>query len=129
MATNYAIIETGGKQYRVQPGKSISVEKIEGAEGSTVELDRVLLVSEDDRVSVGTPTVAGAKVVAEVAEQGRAKKIIVLKYKSKTRYRVKTGHRQSLTKLAIKEIVTGGARRRPAARRPAARGRTASDGA
>ncbi len=127
MPANYAIIETGGKQYRVQPGKSISVEKIEGETGSTVELDRVLLVSEDDRVSIGTPTVAGAKVVAEVAEQGRGKKIIVLKYKSKTRYRGKTGHRQSLTKLAIKEIVTGGAR--AGARRPAAPRRKASGGA
>ena len=117
MPANYAIIETGGKQYRVQPGKSISVEKIEGEAGSTVELDRVLLVSEDDKLSVGTPTVEGAKVLAEVTEQGRAKKIIILKYKAKTRYRVKTGHRQWLTKLAIKEIVTGGAR--PAARRPA----------
>lgn len=127
MPANYAIIETGGKQYRVQPGKSISVEKIEGEAGSTVELDRVLLVSEDDKLSVGTPTVEGAKVVAEVTEQGRAKKIIVLKYKSKTRYRVKTGHRQWLTKLAIKEIVTGGAR--PAARRPAASRKKATDGA
>ena len=127
MPTNYAIIETGGKQYRVQPGTSIAVEKIEGDAGSTVEFDRVLLVSQDDQVSVGTPTVEGAKVVAEVTEQGRGKKIIVLKYKSKTRYRVKTGHRQSLTKLAIKEIVTGGAS--PAARRPAARRRTASGGA
>ncbi len=127
MPTNYAIIQTGGKQYRVQPGTSISVEKIEGDAGSTVEFDRVLLVSQDDQVSVGTPTVEGAKVVAEVTEQGRGKKIIVLKYKSKTRYRVKTGHRQSLTKLAIKEIVTGGAR--PAARRPAAPRRRASGGA
>ena len=122
MPTNYAIIQTGGKQYRVQPGTSISVEKIEGDAGSTVEFDRVLLVSQDDQVSVGTPTVEGAKVVAEVTEQGRGKKIIILKYKSKTRYRVKTGHRQSLTKLAIKEIVTGGAR-------PAARRRRASGGA
>ncbi len=126
MPANYAIIETGGKQYRVQPGKSISVEKIVGEAGSTVELDRVLLVSQDDKVSVGTPTVEGAKVLAEVAEQGRGKKIIVLKYKAKTRYRVKTGHRQSLTKLAIKEIVTGGSR---PARRPAASRRSASGGA
>ena len=127
MPTNYAIIQTGGKQYRVQPGTSISVEKIEGDAGSTVEFDHVLLVSQDDEVSVGTPTVEGAKVVAEVTEQGRAKKIIILKYKSKTRYRVKTGHRQSLTKVAIKEIVTGGAR--PAARRPTAPRRRASGGA
>ena len=97
-----------------------------------MELDRVLLVSQDDKVSVGTPTVEGAKVVAEVTEQGRGKKIIILKYKAKTRYRVKTGHRQWLTKLAIKEIVTGGSRpagRRPAAARPAASRRSATSGA
>jgi large subunit ribosomal protein L21 len=108
----YAIIETGGKQYRVEPGKTISVEKLAAEEGSTIELDRVLLVSEDSKVSIGQPTVEGAKVVAEVAAQGRGEKIIVLKYKPKVRYAVKQGHRQSLTTLTIKEIVTGGAKPR-----------------
>ncbi|MEX2599671.1 MAG: 50S ribosomal protein L21 [Dehalococcoidia bacterium] len=105
---NYAIIETGGKQYRVQPGDSITVEKIEAEAGSTVELDKVLLVAQDAGVTVGQPTVEGAKVVAEVADQARGDKLIIFKYKSKVRYSVKTGHRQSLTKLTIKEIVAGG---------------------
>ena len=119
---NYAIIETGGKQYRVQPGDSITVEKIEGDEGSTVELERVLLVGQDSGVSVGQPVVDGAKVIAEVAWQGRGDKLIIFKYKPKVRYSVKTGHRQSLTKLTIKEIVAGGS----AASR---RGRRQTDGA
>ena len=105
---NYAIIETGGKQYRVQPGQTITVEKLPGDVGSTVEIDRVLLLAQDGAATVGTPTVEGAKVVAEVAEQGRGDKVIVFKYKRKVRYQVKQGHRQSLTKLSIKEIVGAG---------------------
>ncbi len=104
---NYAIIETGGKQYRVQEGDSITVEKLPGEEGGTVELDNVLLVSKDEKITVGQPRVDGAKVVAEVARQGKADKITVLKYKSKTRYHVKSGHRQQVTKLSIKQIVAG----------------------
>ena len=104
---DYAIVETGGKQYRVQPGQTISVEKIEAEAGSTIELDKVLLLSKDESVTVGQPMVEGVKVLAEVAQQGRGEKIIVLKYKSKVRYSVKTGHRQSLTTLSIKEIVSG----------------------
>jgi large subunit ribosomal protein L21 len=106
----YAIVKTGGKQYRVEPGASITVEKIAADEGSTVELDQVLLVSDDSSTTIGTPTVEGAKVVAEVETQAKGDKIIVLKYKRKTRYAVKTGHRQRLTKLAIKEIVTAGSK-------------------
>jgi large subunit ribosomal protein L21 len=120
---NYAIVETGGKQYRVQPGDSITVEKIAGDEGSTVELDRVLLVAQDSGVTVGKPIVDGAKVVAEVVTQARGDKVIVFKYKPKVRYQVKTGHRQSLTKLTIKEIVAGGGGAAPR------RGRRQSDGA
>jgi large subunit ribosomal protein L21 len=120
----YAIVETGGKQYRVEPGKTITVEKLAGDEGSTVELDRVLLVSDDTATTIGTPTVEGAKVLAEVTSQAKGDKIIVFKYKPKVRYSVKNGHRQLLTKLAIKEIVTGGGSK-PAPRR---RKRTA-DGA
>lgn len=104
----YAIVETGGKQYRVEPGKSIVVEKLSGEEGSIVELDRVLLVSDDSSTTIGTPTVDGAKVLAEVETQAKGDKIIVFKYKPKVRYSVKNGHRQRLTKLVIKEIVTGG---------------------
>lgn len=101
----YAIIETGGKQYRVEPGDTITVEKLSSAEGSAIEFDRVLFVSGDDGVKVGRPTVKDVRVVAEIATQGRADKITVFKYKPKTRYRVKTGHRQSVTRVAIKEIV------------------------
>lgn len=121
---DYAIVETGGKQYRVKPGDAITVEKLSGEEGAPVELDRVLLVCKDARVIVGQPTVDGAKVVAEVAEQGKAEKVTVLKYKPKVRYHVKSGHRQQVTKLAIRQILTGG----EAAAAPR-RGRQAAGGA
>ena len=103
----YAIIESGGKQYRVQPGDTIEVEVLAAEPGSTLDLDRVLMLSQDEQVTVGQPTVAGARVVAEVQEHGRGEKIIVFKYKPKVRYRRKQGHRQSFTRLAIKEIVSG----------------------
>ena len=103
----YAVIESGGKQYRVQPGDTIEVEMLAAEPGNTLDLDRVLMLSQDEQVTVGQPTVAGARVVAEVQEHGRGKKIIVFKYKPKVRYRRKQGHRQSFTRLAIKEIVSG----------------------
>lgn len=101
----YAVVETGGKQYKVAPGQTVDVEKLPAEAGQTVELDRVLLISEDDKVAVGSPTVPGAKVIATVVEQVKGEKVIVFKYKPKTRYRRKTGHRQEYTRLAIKEIV------------------------
>ena len=107
--SNYAVIQTGGKQYRVQPGDVIDVEKLEDEVGSRIDLSSVLLVGEDDAVSVGTPTVDGAKVTAEIADQFRGPKIIVYKYKAKTRYRRKNGHRQSYTRLRIRHILTDGA--------------------
>jgi large subunit ribosomal protein L21 len=103
----FAVVQTGGKQYKVTPGAVIEVETLPVQAGGTVELDRVLLLSEGDKVTVGTPTVAGAKVVATVQAHDRGEKIIVFKYKAKTRHRVKTGHRQNLTRLAINEIVAG----------------------
>ena len=102
----YAIIETGGKQYRVHPGQTIDVELLSADPGSTVELDRVLMIG-GDKVVVGTPTVADARVVADVVEHGRGEKIVVFKYKPKNRYQRKTGHRQSYTRLAIRDVVTG----------------------
>ena len=75
----YAIIETGGKQYKVTPGQTIDVERLDAAEGSTVELDRVLLIADGDKVTVGTPTVDGAKVIATSQGEGRTKKVIVFK--------------------------------------------------
>ncbi len=96
----YAIIKTGGKQYRVSEGDTIRVEKIQGEVGSSIELDEVLMVGGDD-VSVGTPLVSGAKVTAEIVAQDRAKKIIVFKMKRRKNYRRKQGHRQPYTELRI----------------------------
>ena len=104
----YAIIETGGKQYKVNPGQTIDVGRLDVAEGKTVELDRVLLIGDIDRLVVGTPTIDGAKVVATSQGEGKGKKIIVFKYKSKVRYRKKTGHRQPYTRLVIDKIVEPG---------------------
>ena len=105
----YAVIETGGKQYRVTPGQVIDVERLDVAEGSTVELDKVLLIADGDRVTVGTPTIGEAKVVATSQGEGKGKKIIVFKYKPKVRYRKKTGHRQLYTRLVVDKIVEPGA--------------------
>jgi large subunit ribosomal protein L21 len=101
----YAIIQTGGHQYRVAPGDTIEVERIDAQPGSDVELGEVLLVSGDNGVQIGTPFVGGAKVVARVVGPAKGEKLIVFKFKAKKRYRRKTGHRQGLTRLSIKEIV------------------------
>ena len=101
----YAIVNTGGKQYRVQPGDTVRVEYLPGDRGDLIELEDVRLLADDDgEVTVGAPTVQGAKVTAEVLEQGRAKKVIVFKYKAKTRYRRKNGHRQNYTELRVTDI-------------------------
>ncbi|NLM39089.1 MAG: 50S ribosomal protein L21 [Firmicutes bacterium] len=100
----YAVVETGGKQYRVTEGDTLFVEKLDVTEGDQVVLDRVLLVSKDGEVKVGTPYVEGAKVVAQAVKQGKGKKIIVFKYRAKKNYRKKRGHRQPYTKLEIKAI-------------------------
>ena len=102
--TTYAIVNTGGKQYRVQPGDTIRVESLSGDEGDLVELEDVRMVSDGGEVTLGSPTVDGAKVTAEILGRGKAKKIIVFKYKAKTRYRKKNGHRQHYTELRITDI-------------------------
>lgn len=99
----YAIIETGGKQYKVEQGDVVFVEKLGVEEGETVTFDKVLVVGGDD-VKVGTPYVDGASVEASVVKNGKDKKIIVYKYKSKKGYHKKQGHRQPYTKLEIKKI-------------------------
>jgi large subunit ribosomal protein L21 len=101
----YAVIETGGKQYKVSAGETIEVEKLPLKVGQEVELDRVLLVSDKNKVQVGNPTIEGAKIMATVASQGKAKKVIVFKYKPKNRYRRKAGHRQAYTRLRIDKII------------------------
>ena len=102
--TTYAIVQTGGKQYQVRSGDTIHVESLPQEPGETVELGDVLMVSKDGEVKVGNPTVSGARVTAEITEHGRGKKIVVFKYKAKTRYRRKQGHRQSYTALTVKDI-------------------------
>ena len=101
---DYAVVQTGGKQYRVQPGDTVRVESLGGDEGDTIDLADVLMVSRDGKVTVGDPTVAGAKVTTEIVANGRDKKVIVFKYKPKTRYRRKNGHRQPFTDLKITGI-------------------------
>lgn len=100
----YAIIATGGKQYRVQEGDVIYVEKLNAEVESTVELNEVLAVGKEEGLVVGKPVVDGAKVVAKVLEQGKAKKVIVFKYKPKKDFRKKKGHRQQYTKLQVEKI-------------------------
>jgi large subunit ribosomal protein L21 len=102
----YAIIESGGKQYRVEPGAVVTLERIPGEVGTQVELDRVLLVSDGSTVKVGQPTVAGAKVISQIVAQTRGEKIDVFKFKRRKKYRRKTGHRQELTEVRVAEIVS-----------------------
>jgi large subunit ribosomal protein L21 len=99
----YAIIDTGGKQIKVQEGQEIYIEKIDAAEGETVTFDKVLFVG-GDTIKVGNPTVEGATVTAKVEKHGRQKKIVVFKYKPKKNYRRKQGHRQPYTKVVIEKI-------------------------
>lgn len=100
----YAIIETGGKQYNVKEGDVVVVEKLNVATGEEVVFDKVLAVGKEDTLTVGAPFVAGAAVKAEVVAEGKAKKIIVYKYKAKKTYHKKRGHRQPFTKVTIKAI-------------------------
>lgn len=110
----YAVIETGGKQYRVQEGDILDVEKLGVEAGEKVEFDKVLVLSDDNGMKVGTPYIDGAKVEAEVVENGRAKKVIVFKYKPKKDSKKKQGHRQAYTRVEIKSL--GGASAAPAAK-------------
>ncbi|MDF2521439.1 MAG: rplU [Clostridia bacterium] len=100
----YAIIKTGGKQYRVNEGDVISVEKLDVASGNAVVFEEVLLVEKDGDVQIGAPVVSGAKVEGTVVQQGKEKKVIVFKYKPKKDYRKKQGHRQPFTKVKIDKI-------------------------
>jgi len=100
----FAIIETGGKQYKVSEGDVIYIERLEVTEGDTITFDKVLSVSVGGSFSVGTPYVAGATVTASVVKNARAKKIYVLKYKPKKTYKRKIGHRQPYTKVQISKI-------------------------
>ncbi len=100
----YAIVRTGGKQYQVSQGDKLRVEKIDGQVGDTIELEDVLLVVDNEKVNIGTPSLEKATVKATIAEQGKAKKIIVFKKKRRKGYRLKQGHRQPYTAITIDEI-------------------------
>lgn len=100
----YAVIETGGKQYKVSEGDVIFIEKLDAAEGDSVTFDKVLVVADGENVNVGAPAVEGASVIAKVEKQGKAKKIYVFKMKRKKNYRRKKGHRQPFTKVTIEKI-------------------------
>ena len=103
----YAVIRTGGKQYRVAEGQILRIEKIEGAEeGSNIELNDVLLVSADGNLTVGTPVIAGAKVTAEVKKQGRTRKIDIIKFRRRKHFRKQMGHRQWFTEVKITDIAS-----------------------
>jgi large subunit ribosomal protein L21 len=110
----YAIVETGGKQYRVQEGQKLRVEKLPVEKGAEVALDKVLLLTTEGGIQVGTPTVAGATVMAEVVDQDRGPRIIVFKKRSKKTYKKWAGHRQDYTELLIKSIGATGAKREAA---------------
>lgn len=100
----YAVVETGGKQYRVQKGDIITVEKLKADVNTEVALDKVLLLQNESGLIVGTPVVDGAKVIAKVLNHGKGKKIRIFKFKAKKNYRKRQGHRQPFTKLLIQEI-------------------------
>jgi len=100
----FAVIETGGKQYRVAPGQKLKIEKLDVEAGTGLTFDKVLLTNDGEKIAVGTPYLEGVKVEAMVIKQARAKKIIVFKYKNKTRQAKKKGHRQHYTEIEITGI-------------------------
>jgi large subunit ribosomal protein L21 len=101
----YAVIRSGDKQYKIEVGDTIRTEKTDSKVGEKIELKEVLLIKDEDKLLVGRPLLSGAKVIAEVKEQGRGKKIVIGKFKKRKGYRRKAGHRQEYTKLLIKEII------------------------
>ncbi len=100
----YAVIATGGKQYKVEQGEILRIEKLNAQEGDTVDFDQVLMVGDGDDVNIGTPYIKGGKVSAEVRAHGRAKKIEIVKFKRRKHHQKQMGHRQSYTEIVIKEI-------------------------
>lgn len=109
----FAVVRTGGKQYRVNEGQRLKVDRLPGDVGATIELGEVLMLGEGADVTLGAPTVAGARVLGTIAEQGRARKVVVFRYKAKTRSRKKTGHRQQYTLLTIDDILAPGQQPKP----------------
>ena len=106
--TQLAIIKTGGKQYIVTPGQKIKIEKLNEKEGNEVIFNQVLLLEKNKKVEIGTPLIKDAKVIGKVSKQGKGKKVIVFKYKAKTRRKKKAGHRQPFTEVEITKIESVG---------------------
>jgi len=100
----YAVIKTGGKQYRVEPGDVVTLERLDGDAGDGVKFDEVLLVDADGEMKIGTPSVNGAAVSGTIVEQGRARKVIVFKFRRRKNYKKKNGHRQYFTRVQIDQI-------------------------
>lgn len=115
----YAVVKTGGKQYRVSKDDILKVERLPGEAGDVVTLDDVLMLGDGADVTVGAPKVDGASVAAEILEQKRDKKVIIFKKRRRQNYRRKKGHRQHLTVLKVTDILTGGAKAKPAAKKAA----------
>jgi large subunit ribosomal protein L21 len=105
----YAVIKTGGKQYRVTEGETLKVEKLDAEEGAAVEFDQVLMIADGDQIQVGAPYVEGARVTATVQAQGRGPKVLIVKFRRRKHYRKTQGHRQSYTELKIGGISGAGA--------------------
>jgi len=103
----YAVIESGGKQHRVEPGEVLKLEKLVGAEGDIIDFEKVMMIGEGGDVKIGTPYVDGGKVTAEVVSQGRHDKVTIIKMKRRKNYRRQAGHRQWFTEVRIKEISGG----------------------
>lgn len=101
----YAVIQTGGKQYRVAPGDTLMVEKLEGNVGDSVEFDRVLILSKNGSISTGAPVINGAKVTAKIVEHTRGEKLVVYKFRRRKNYRLRNGHRQYYTAVEIADVV------------------------
>jgi large subunit ribosomal protein L21 len=101
----YAVITTGGKQYKVSPGDIVRVESLDAKKGDTVELKEVFMIADGDNVSVGKPTLASAKVTAEVVEEGRGGKLVIFKHRRRKGFRRTNGHRQNYTAIKVKDII------------------------
>ena len=125
----YAVIKTGGKQYRVAANDTIQIEKLEGSAGDSVEFNDVLMVSNGDAIDWGAPVVAGATVAGEIVGQVRGPKIVIFKKRRRKHYRRKNGHRQDLTAVRITEILTGGAKPEGKAAKPAPKAETKAEAA
>ena len=103
----YAVIKSGGKQHRVEPGEVLRLEKLDATEGETVNFDRVMMIGEGENIQIGTPFVDGGAVTAEVVSHGRGEKITIIKMRRRKHYRRQAGHRQYFTEVKIKEISGG----------------------